>query len=64
MSNQETKCTHLNLRSFTFSTGETIEMCPEMLPVKIDGVIKWYEPCTRGDDNRRAVLGKRTKKSE
>ena len=28
------KCKHPNLRSFTFSTGENIVSCPEMLPVK------------------------------
>jgi hypothetical protein len=59
----EPKCTHPNLRSFTFKSGETIEMCPEMHPITIDGKIRWYEPCTKGNDNRREVLRTRTKRS-
>lgn len=44
------KCSHERLKSFVFSTGQTIECCPD---------------CTRGDIARRAILAgvKRTKTS-
>jgi hypothetical protein len=43
----ENKCQHSQLRSFTFSDGQTIHMCPS---------------CTKFDGHRRAVLaGTRTR---
>jgi hypothetical protein len=31
-------------------------MCNAMLPVTVQGKVRWYEPCTQGDQHRHKVL--------
>lgn len=55
-------CTHPELRTFTFSTGETIEMCPEVSTFVFPESKKQIEiklPCTHGDKARSEILGRK-----
>jgi hypothetical protein len=45
----KSECDHPRLKSFKFSNGQTIRMCPD---------------CTKFDEHRRAVLGDTKRKSK
>jgi hypothetical protein len=49
------KCTHPNLRNFTFTDGKTIFRCPALLPSPFKEC-HYKNPCTEFDTARAKIL--------